>query len=53
METMIQGNKRKVASALLLFGIIQWILVVLLAEGIHPDYVSSIHYVSSARDFEK
>ena len=46
MGKMIQGNK-KAASALLLFGIIQWILVVLLAEGVHPDYISSIHYVSS------
>ena len=43
---MIHGN-RKSASALLLFGIIQWILVVLLAEGIQPDYISSIHYVST------
>jgi hypothetical membrane protein len=44
---MIQDYKKKTASALLLFGIIQWILVVILAEGIHPNYVSSIHYVSS------
>lgn len=44
---MIQQKTKKNASAILLFGIIQWILVVMLAEGIHPDYVSSIHYVSS------
>ena len=40
-------NTRKAASALLLFGIIQWILVVMIAEGIQPDYISSIHYVST------
>ena len=38
---------RKTASAVLLFGIIQWILVVMLAEGVQPNYISSIHYVSS------
>jgi len=38
---------RKSASAVLLFGIIQWILVIMLAEGIQPNYISSIHYVSS------
>ncbi len=40
-------DTRKSASALLLFGIIQWIIVVMLAEGIQPDYISSIHYVST------
>ena len=40
-------SKRKIVSVLLLFGIIQWILVVMLAEGIQPSYISSIHYVSS------
>ena len=44
---MRKMNKRKKASTLLLFGIIQWIFVVMLAEGIHPDYISSIHYVST------
>ena len=38
---------RIAASGLLLFGIIQWMLVVMLAEGLQPDYVSSIHYVST------
>jgi hypothetical membrane protein len=43
---MEQYNRQK-ASALLLFGIIQWMLVIILAEGLQPDYISSIHYVSS------
>jgi hypothetical membrane protein len=38
---------RKTASALLLFGIIQWMIVVILSEGTQPNYVSSIHYVST------
>ena len=40
-------ENRKIASALLLFGVIQWMIVVILSEGIQPDYVSSIHYVST------
>ncbi len=40
-------DKRKTASALLLLGITQWIMVIILAEGIQPNYISSIHYVSS------
>lgn len=45
---MMKGfDRRKVVSAVLLFGIIQWILVVMLSEGVHPDYVSSIYYVST------
>lgn len=40
-------NSRKTASALLLFGIIQWMIVVILSEGTQPNYVSSIHYVST------
>ncbi len=40
-------ENRKTASALLLFGVIQYMIVVILAEGIQPDYVSSIHYVST------
>ena len=40
-------NNRKTASALLLFGIIQWIITVMIAEGIQPNYISSIHYVST------
>ncbi len=40
-------DNRKAASAILLFGIIQWIILVLIAEGIQPGYISSIHYVSS------
>ncbi len=42
-----ESRNRKITSALLLTGIIQWILVVILAEGIQPNYISSIHYVSS------
>ena len=38
---------RETASTLLLFGIIQWILVVIISEGLQPDYISSIHYVST------
>jgi hypothetical membrane protein len=40
-------DNRKTASALLLFGIIQWIITVMIAEGIQPNYISSIHYVST------
>lgn len=40
-------NTRKVASSLLLFGITQWIIIVMLAEGLQPNYISSIHYVST------
>lgn len=40
-------DSRKTASALLLFGIIQWMIVVILSEGTQPNYVSSIHYVST------
>jgi hypothetical membrane protein len=40
-------DNRKAASALLLFGIIQWMIIVILSEGIQPNYISSIHYVSS------
>jgi hypothetical membrane protein len=45
--TIKEPNNRKTVSAILLFGIIQWMLVIILAEGIQPDYVSSIHYVST------
>ena len=38
---------REKASILLLFGIIQWILVIIISEGLQPDYISSIHYVST------
>ncbi len=40
-------DHRKSASALLLFGIIQWIIIVILSEGTQPNYISSIHYVST------
>jgi hypothetical membrane protein len=40
-------DSRKTSSTLLLFGIIQWIFIVMLAEGIQPDYISSFHYVST------
>ena len=40
-------DNRKTASGLLLFGIIQWMIIVMLSEGIQPDYISSIHYVST------
>ncbi len=42
-----ETENRKITSAILLFGIIQWMFVIILAEGVQPDYVSSIHYVSS------
>lgn len=45
MENRLED--KKIASALLLFGIIQWMLVIILAEGIQPNYISSIHYVST------
>jgi len=38
---------RNAASAILLLGITQWILLVIIAEGVQPDYISSIHYISS------
>jgi hypothetical membrane protein len=46
---MITGkfDSRRTASALLLFGIIQWIIIVIISEGIQPGYISSIHYVST------
>jgi len=40
-------SDRKYASSLLLFGIIQWILVIIISEGLQPNYISSIHYVST------
>jgi len=40
-------STRKITSTILLFGIIQWMLVIILSEGIQPDYISSIHYVST------
>lgn len=45
--TLNEKLNRKLASVVLLFGIIQWMLVIILAEGIQPDYISSIHYVST------
>jgi hypothetical membrane protein len=44
---MKNPKNRKTASFLLLFGIIQWILTVIIAEGLKPGYISSIHYVST------
>ena len=44
---MSNPDYREIASFLLLFGIIQWILTVLIAEGLKPGYISSIHYVST------
>jgi hypothetical membrane protein len=41
------SKTRKTTSVVLLFGIIQWMLVIILAEGIQPDYISSVHYVST------
>ena len=42
-----EARNRKIASALLLTGIIQWMLFIIYAEGIQPNYISSIHYVST------
>ena len=41
------NREREIASTLLLFGIIQWIILVIISEGLQPDYISSIHYVST------
>lgn len=38
---------RKVAGTLLFVGGVQWFLVILIAEGLHPGYNSGVHYVSS------
>jgi hypothetical membrane protein len=40
-------KNRQYASGILLFGIIQWILVVVISEGLQPNYISSVHYVST------
>lgn len=39
--------KHKVAGTLLFAGGVQWLLTIILAEGLHPDYNSGVHYVSS------
>ena len=44
---MKKPDNLKTASFLLLFGIIQWILTVMIAEGLKPGYISSVHYVST------
>ena len=40
-------KNRRYSSVLLLFGIIQWMLVVIISEGLQPNYISSVHYVST------
>ncbi|UCH31254.1 MAG: DUF998 domain-containing protein [Candidatus Bathyarchaeota archaeon] len=40
-------DEAKVAGTLLFLGSIQWFLVIVLTEGLHPDYNSGAHYVSS------
>ena len=37
----------KISGLLMFIGAVQWFLVILLAEGLHPGYNSAIHYVSS------
>ena len=37
----------KISGILMFIGAVQWFLVILLAEGLHPGYNSAIHYVSS------
>ncbi len=43
---MLYDNK-KLAGTLLFGGSVQWFLVIVIAEGLHPDYNSGVHYVSS------
>jgi hypothetical membrane protein len=40
-------KEQQIAGGALMLGIIQWIFVVILAEGLKPSYISSIHYVST------
>lgn len=37
----------KISGILMFIGAVQWFLVILLAEGLHPGYNSAIHYASS------
>jgi len=43
----MKWDSRKAAETLLFVGGVQWFLVIVLAEGLHPDYNSAVHYVSS------
>lgn len=36
-------NERQVAGTLLFVGSVQWFLVIIIAEGIHPGYNSVMH----------
>lgn len=40
-------DNRKLGGTLLFVGSIQWLLVIMVSEGLHPGYNSSVHYVSS------
>jgi len=40
-------DNRKLAGTLLFVGSVQWFLVIIIAEGLHPGYNSGVHYVSS------
>lgn len=40
-------DNRKLAGTLLFVGSVQWFLVIVIAEGLHPGYNSGVHYVSS------
>ena len=40
-------DNRKLAGTLLFVGGVQWFLVIVIAEGLHPGYNSGVHYVSS------
>ena len=42
-----ESGGRNAAGAILIFGVVQWIIVVILAEGVQPGYISSVYYVSS------
>ncbi len=47
MSRIVMYNERQVAGTLLFVGGIQWFLVILIAESIHPGYNGAFYYVSS------
>ena len=44
---ILKYDNGKAAGALLFVGGVQWFLVIVIAEGLHPGYNSGMHYVSS------
>lgn len=44
---ILKYHNGKAAGTLLFIGGVQWFLVIVIAEGLHPGYESGMHYVSS------